>query len=249
MFIQYITVCKSQAEEAFARTQLICYREGMLRYAEAATDIAEERCEADMGRKPSNVREKIIQAAYEAIQEKGFAKTTLENIVQRAGLTRGAFYYYFSDKEEILRELEQRYESTYRHPYREIIRHETAYETLRSLFVRNILSKKEPNPYAVMFRYRVEGGTQLEDMRQKQCALDYDFIEIIASIIQQGIDDGEFSVQAIDAQDCACSIYMILLGYDTFLLTHGKAPCTTQKLEEWADMMADLALSPLREKP
>ncbi len=201
-----------------------------------------------MGRKSTDVREKIIQSAYAIIQEKGYSKTTLENIVQRAGLTRGAFYYYFSDKDEILRELEQRYEATYRNPYGEITECKTAYETIKTLFVHNILSKKEPNPYAVMFRYRVESGTQLEGMRQKQCNLDYDFIEIIARIIQAGIDSGEFD-RGLDARDCACSVYMVLLGYDTFLLTHGKAPYAPKRLGEWAEKMADFALSPLRETP
>ena len=165
-----------------------------------------------MGRKPSNVREKIIRAAYEVIQEKGYSKTTLENIVQRAGLTRGAFYYYFTDKDEILQELEKRYEATYRNPYGQIAYADTAYDTIKNLFVLNILSKKEPNPYAVMFRYRVESGTQLEGLRERQCDLDYDFIEVIAKIIQQGIDTGEFS-ESIDAREYACSIYLMLLGY------------------------------------
>lgn len=198
-----------------------------------------------MGRKSSNAREEIIESAYEIIQEKGYAKMTLENIVQRVGMTRGAFYYYFSDKEEILRELEQRYEATYRSPYDDIVREDSAYETLRGLFVRNILSKKEPNPYAVMFRYRVESGTQLEGLRKRQCSLDYDFIEIIAQLIQEGVDSGEFA-DDLDVQDCAYSVFMVLLGYDAFLLTHGKAPYEPGRLGEWAEKMADLALSPLR---
>lgn len=197
-----------------------------------------------MGRKPSNVREKIIRAAYEVIQEKGYSKTTLENIVQRAGLTRGAFYYYFTDKDEILQELEKRYEATYRNPYGQIPRADTVFGTIKNLFISNILSKKEPNPYAVMFRYRVESGTQLEGLRERQCDLDYDFIEVIAKLIQQGIDSGEFD-QAIDAREHACSIYLVLLGYDTFPLTHGKAPYAPAEIEQWAERMADIVLKPL----
>ena len=198
-----------------------------------------------MGRRLSNTREEIIESAYEIIQEKGYAKMTLENIVQRVGMTRGAFYYYFTDKEEILRELAKRYEDTYRIPYDAINRQDTAYETIKRLFISNILSKKKPNPYAVMFRYRVESGTHLQGMRKRQRDLDYDFIEIIARLIQEGIDSGEFKPE-IDARDCACSIFMVLLGYDTFLLTHGKAPYGQKKLGEWAERMAEFALSPLR---
>lgn len=198
-----------------------------------------------MGKKDPTVREKIIQSAYDLIQEKGYSATTLENIVQRAGLTRGAFYYYFNDKTEILRELEKRYESTYRHPYSDIPRFDSSYETIKALFVGNILSKKKPNPYAVMFRYRVEAGTQLEDMEEKQRKLDNDFVEIIAGLIQEGIDKGEFS-PSIDVEGYARSIFLMLLGYDTFLLTHGEAPYPPGHLEQWAASTADFALTFLK---
>lgn len=198
-----------------------------------------------MAKKDPNVREKIIQAAYEVIQEKGYSATTLENIVQRAGLTRGAFYYYFNDKTEILRELEKCYESTYRHPYSDIQHYDSAYETIKALFVGNILSKKKPNPYAVMFRYKVEAGTQLEDMEEKQRKLDEDFIGIIAELIQEGIDKGEFN-PSIDVQGYARSIFMMLLGYDTFLLTHRETPYPPDQLEQWASLTADFALNVLK---
>lgn len=46
-------------------------------------------------------RQRLLQAARELFNEKGFANTTLTEIVQRAGLTRGAAYWHFKSKDEI----------------------------------------------------------------------------------------------------------------------------------------------------
>lgn len=46
-------------------------------------------------------REKIIQASYEIIREKGYDQMTRDDIAARVGMTRGAVNWHFSSKEEI----------------------------------------------------------------------------------------------------------------------------------------------------
>jgi len=43
----------------------------------------------------------IVQAAYQVFSEKGFAAARLDDIAQRAGVSKGALYLYFSNKQEI----------------------------------------------------------------------------------------------------------------------------------------------------
>jgi len=47
-------------------------------------------------------KEKIVQAAISLFQEKGYEKTTSNEIAQQAGVSVGSFYVYFSDKRELL---------------------------------------------------------------------------------------------------------------------------------------------------
>jgi AcrR family transcriptional regulator len=47
--------------------------------------------------------EEILSAALEAFAERGFAVTTLEDIAQRAGVTKGTIYLYFESKEAVFR--------------------------------------------------------------------------------------------------------------------------------------------------
>ena len=43
----------------------------------------------------------LLQTAFELFTEKGFAKTTISDIVNRAGLAKGTFYLYFKDKYDL----------------------------------------------------------------------------------------------------------------------------------------------------
>jgi AcrR family transcriptional regulator len=43
----------------------------------------------------------IVQAAYQVFSEKGFAAARLDAIAQRAGVSKGALYLYFDNKQEI----------------------------------------------------------------------------------------------------------------------------------------------------
>ncbi|QMU67971.1 ScbR family autoregulator-binding transcription factor [Streptacidiphilus sp. P02-A3a] len=46
-------------------------------------------------------RRKLLMAAAEVFDERGFALATLTEIHNRAGLTKGALYFHFSSKEEL----------------------------------------------------------------------------------------------------------------------------------------------------
>jgi AcrR family transcriptional regulator len=48
-------------------------------------------------------REALLRAARALFVERGYAGTRTEDIVQRAGLTRGALYHQFRDKEDLFR--------------------------------------------------------------------------------------------------------------------------------------------------
>lgn len=46
-------------------------------------------------------REKIIQAAFEEIHSYGFQATSMNEIIKRAGTTKGALYHHFKSKTEL----------------------------------------------------------------------------------------------------------------------------------------------------
>src|SRR6187455_782508 len=56
-------------------------------------------------RLPEERPRQIIDAALEVFGERGLAGARLEDIARRAGVSKGTIYLYFSNKEELFREV------------------------------------------------------------------------------------------------------------------------------------------------
>jgi AcrR family transcriptional regulator len=55
--------------------------------------------------KPRDSKDRILAAALALFGERGYAVASVDDIAARAGLTKGALYYYFTDKADIARDL------------------------------------------------------------------------------------------------------------------------------------------------
>ncbi len=55
-----------------------------------------------MARWEPDARGRLEKAAMELFQERGYTRTTVEDIAARAGLTERTFFRYFADKREVL---------------------------------------------------------------------------------------------------------------------------------------------------
>ncbi len=62
-----------------------------------------------MTRRGEDRREKILDVAEASILQKGFSATSIEEILDRAHITKGGFFYHFSGKIELARALVERY--------------------------------------------------------------------------------------------------------------------------------------------
>src|SRR5208337_4976998 len=64
------------------------------------SDMLEARPEARRRRKAERPQE-ILEAAFVEFSRNGYASTTLEQIAERAGVTKGTIYVYFENKEHL----------------------------------------------------------------------------------------------------------------------------------------------------
>lgn len=60
-------------------------------------------------RKGAETRERILELAEAGVLEKGFAATSIDELIAAAGITKSGFFYHFHDKGELARALMQRY--------------------------------------------------------------------------------------------------------------------------------------------
>jgi AcrR family transcriptional regulator len=59
--------------------------------------------------KGEQTRERLMDIAQEAVLQKGFAATSIDEIIAEAGITKSGFFYHFRDKNDLAKALLQRY--------------------------------------------------------------------------------------------------------------------------------------------
>lgn len=62
-----------------------------------------------MTTRANSSRERILGTAEAMILERGFAGTTIEDIIDKAAITKGGFFYHFDGKRQLARALVERY--------------------------------------------------------------------------------------------------------------------------------------------
>jgi TetR/AcrR family transcriptional regulator, transcriptional repressor for nem operon len=62
--------------------------------------------------KGEQTRERLLDLAEDAVLHKGFAGTSLDELIAAAGLTKSGFFYHFRDKNDLAKALLQRYLET-----------------------------------------------------------------------------------------------------------------------------------------
>ncbi|BCG05474.1 TetR family transcriptional regulator (plasmid) [Paraburkholderia sp. PGU19] len=72
-------------------------------------------------RRKEQTRERLFDAARTIFLEKGWTSTSVEDIVEAAGYTRGAFYSNFRNKQELLTELLRRHAEEARATLQDIV--------------------------------------------------------------------------------------------------------------------------------
>ncbi len=171
--------------------------------------------------KTEETRRALVQSAIEIISKKGYAKTTLEDIVQNIGMTRGAFYWHFKNKKEILNEIETLYENQYLRDYGKFEVLPSAYKTLENVVRHQIrgIFEDEHMTYAFIMRYRVEALTELPDFVEKQVKIDDFSICRLEEQVERGIRQGEFRSD-VNPHEAALAIFTYIVGVEYVKMLH-----------------------------
>jgi len=67
------------------------------------------RSAPDAPTKGERTRQRLMDLAQDAIIHKGFAATSIEELVEAAGITKSGFFYHFRDKNDLARQLIARF--------------------------------------------------------------------------------------------------------------------------------------------
>lgn len=65
-----------------------------------------------------NTRGRIVSAAWKLFYEQGYEDTTVEEIIELSGTSKGSFYHYFDGKDALLSTLSSLFGEKYEESYR-----------------------------------------------------------------------------------------------------------------------------------
>lgn len=176
-----------------------------------------------------------MQQACRLFAERGYAGTSLTDIADAVGLTRGAIYYYFKNKEALLEAIVRELTIT---PAREIEHWRnnttgTASERMRSFIrmrVLNVLSRQ-----IEMRMVEVTEAALPPDLMRRHSAAKRQILNEYSGIVRDGIKAGEF--RPVDPRIAALSI----IGMVNWT-TRWFRPDRELSAEQVADQIAEMAV-------
>ncbi|SDJ50071.1 TetR/AcrR family transcriptional regulator [Salimicrobium halophilum] len=137
------------------------------------------------------MKHKIIETSISLFGQRGFKETSIQDIVDQLGLTKGTFYYYFKNKEEILVQIHEQFIDDLLEQQKRIMERDfSARDKLHALvtmMLRNI--RTSVNSAMIFFReMRHLSEEKLAYVRKKRDL----FQQNIEELVQEGIERGEF---------------------------------------------------------
>jgi AcrR family transcriptional regulator len=136
------------------------------------------------------VKEKITEYSIKLFEKKGFSETSIQDIVDSIGVTKGSFYYYFSSKEELLMDIHLRYIDELLSRQEQILADQsTSKQKLFDIVYMLISSIKSKGASAKIFFREMR---HLSDARLAQIIAKRDEFRLnVERLIREGIENGE----------------------------------------------------------
>ena len=162
-------------------------------------DVSEER------------KKQILDAAIEVFSQDGFNNARMDDIAKHAEMSKGALYWYFESKDEIIsnilmfffnRELDQvRGWDTEKQTARETL------EKYSELLIQDLSSMKAFITIIYEFVAMVSRNKHVKNVIQKSMK---EYIDITVPVVQKGIDSGEF--KDLDAYETTLAYGALIEG-------------------------------------
>lgn len=143
---------------------------------------------------PAVRRADLIAAAQALFFERGYEATSVEEIIGRTGLSKGAFYYYFPSKEAVLEALAEQMAQEAAAETQAIVADETlnGFERLDLFLKHSRRLKVERAPEALALFEALFRPQNLVLYHHVFTRVSRVLTPVVAGILQQGMDDGSF---------------------------------------------------------
>lgn len=139
-------------------------------------------------------RERLLRAAVDLYSAKGFAGASMQDVVRRAGVTKGAFYHHFESKAHLIQAIHNRFVDLQIGDITAIVQKglaptETLAETITVIF-RNMIDHK-----ASVSLFIREYPPMPKDVDRAVRARRLEYEQLLVGIIDRGRESGVFHTE------------------------------------------------------
>ena len=171
-----------------------------------------------------NKKNTILKAARKLFFDRGFKSVTVDSIAAKAGVSKGSIYLYFDSKEEIYAqvlitdniELNKNIKifSTKEAPATELLLE------FSQIYINYFLEHNELFRILMTFMLQTEQMNLTQEQNTELIRTTNENIKVISTIIQKGMDSGEF-VPTIDIRQAQYAIWGLFNGIISLYLFMG----------------------------
>jgi AcrR family transcriptional regulator len=140
----------------------------------------------------SETRRRILAVAAEAFADRGYAGTSLSDVLKASGVTKGGFYFHFPSKEALaMAALRHKQEQWTGAVMAAVLRHPRAIDQLAAM-VDALCDQHEQDPACrAISRLSTELGDEHPGLRPELRTQLTTWMDLVAALIRRGQDEGD----------------------------------------------------------
>ncbi|WP_418277071.1 TetR/AcrR family transcriptional regulator [Isoptericola jiangsuensis] len=185
--------------------------------------------------KTTNVADAVLKAALDLFSTQGYATTSVQQIVESAGVTKGAMYHYFQSKDDLLFAIYDRMLTLQKRRLDEIVTQGGAtIDVVRAVCVDVVETSIDLLPEGTVFFRSMHMLTP--DRHQEVTSRRREYHDEFAALIAQGQAEG------VVRTDVPRSVLIAHFYSDVHYLSYWYSPSGPETKSEVANQLADLFL-------
>jgi AcrR family transcriptional regulator len=200
----------------------------------------------DVPMRTTNVQDQVLRAALDLFSTRGYATTSVQEIVAAAGVTKGAMYHYFASKDDLLFAIYDRLLSLQKARLEEIVatgteRGDGVEDVLRAVCEDVISTSIEFLPEGTVFtrsQHMLTPERQKEVKRRRR-----EYHEEFEALLRRGIQDGLFR------DDVPTAMLIAHFFSDVHYLSQWYSPTGPAPASRVAEQLTELFLRGIRAVP
>ena len=191
-----------------------------------------------MGNDRENRKNQILNAAFEVFVKKGYAKTTMDDIVASSKLSKGALYHYYKSKKELFLSLIDHWEIyTFKDFYDKKSQNTKASDILR-FFGENVINtlNEKKHAYIAEIEFRAMSNQDAE-IKKRSNILYGKLLELFEKVVKKGIKENEF--KDLDVRKTSMAFLAIFQSITWFVIADETAVSADEYIRDSIELIID----------